>query len=69
MLIIAILIATPIAYFLNNIWLQNFPYRIEINLGIFIIAGALAVLIGTLTVLYQAIRAARANPIEALHYE
>jgi len=69
LLIIANVIAWPVAYFAMNIWLQNFPYRIEINLGIFIIAGALAVLIGTLTVLYQAIRAARANPIEALHYE
>jgi putative ABC transport system permease protein len=52
-----------------NYWLQNFPYRIDIQISVFIIAGALAFFIATLTVFYQAIKAASANPVDALRYE
>jgi ABC-type antimicrobial peptide transport system permease subunit len=52
-----------------NYWLQNFPYRIDIQISVFIIAGVLAVLIALITVLYQALKAASANPVEALRYE
>jgi putative ABC transport system permease protein len=51
-----------------NYWLQNFPYRIEIQISIFIIAGALAFIIAIITVLYQALKAAMANPVDALRY-
>jgi putative ABC transport system permease protein len=66
---IANIIAWPVAYFAMNYWLQNFAYRINIGLGIFILAALLALVIALLTVGYQAIKAARANPIEALRYE
>jgi len=66
---IANIIAWPVAYFAMNHWLKNFAYRINIGLGIFILAALLALVIALLTVGYQAIKAARANPVEALRYE
>ena len=50
-------------------WLQNFAYRIEIGWWVFAIAGGIALVIALLTVSWQAIRAATANPVEALRYE
>jgi len=69
LLIIANFLAWPAAYIIMNYWLQNFPYRIDIQISVFIIAGALAFFIATLTVFYQAIKAARANPVNSLRYE
>jgi len=69
LLIIANFLAWPAAYISMNYWLQNFPYRIDIQISVFIIAGALAFFIATLTVFYQAIKAATANPVESLRYE
>ena len=66
---LANIIAWPIAYVAMNHWLQNFAYRIDIGLGRFILAGVLALAIALLTVGYQAIKAAKANPVEALRYE
>ena len=63
------IIAWPLAYFAMNRWLQNFAYRINIGIGTFILAALLALVIALLTVGYQAIKAARANPVEALRYE
>jgi putative ABC transport system permease protein len=62
-------IAWPIAYFAMKQWLQNFAYRTEIGFSTFILAGVLAFVIALLTVGYQSIKAARANPVEALRYE
>ena len=67
--LLANIIAWPIAYVAMNHWLQNFAYRIKIGLGTFILAGVLALVIALLTVGYQAIKAARANPVKALRYE
>jgi putative ABC transport system permease protein len=67
--LLANIIAWPLAYFAMNRWLQNFAYRINIGLGIFVLAGVLALVISLLTVGYQAIKAARSNPVEALRYE
>ncbi|HKJ31594.1 MAG TPA: FtsX-like permease family protein [Balneolales bacterium] len=67
--LIANLIAWPVAYFAMNQWLQNFAYRINIELGTFILAGVLALIIALLTVGYQAVKAAKANPVDALRYE
>ena len=67
--IVANIIAWPMAYFAMNRWLQNFAYRINIGIGIFILAALLALVIALLTVGYQAVRAARVNPVEALRYE
>ena len=68
LLIIANFLAWPAAYIVMNYWLQNFPYRIEIQISIFLIAGALAFIIAIITVLYQALKAAMANPVDALRY-
>jgi ABC-type antimicrobial peptide transport system permease subunit len=62
------IIAWPVAWFIMNRWLQNFAYRIEIGIWIFVLSGMLALLIALLTVSYQAIKAAVANPVKALRY-
>lgn len=67
--LIANVIAWPIAYYAMHKWLQNFAYRIDISWWLFALAGALALAIALLTVSWQAIRAATANPVEALRYE
>lgn len=66
---LANVIAWPIAYFGMQRWLENFAYRVEIGVGVFIVAAVLAMIIALLTVSYQAVRAARANPVVALKYE
>ena len=63
------LIAWPIAWLAMNQWLQSFAYRVEISWWIFLVAGLTALGVAWLTVSYQALRAAMANPIEALRYE
>ena len=63
------LIASPIAWYAMNRWLESFAYRIELGLGVFVLGGALALVIAWLTVSYQALRAAMANSVEALRYE
>jgi putative ABC transport system permease protein len=67
--LIANLIAWPIAWYAMNKWLQNFAYRINLTVWPFISAGFAALAIALLTVSWQAIRAATANPVEALRYE
>jgi len=67
--LLANLIAWPVAYFAMNEWLQDFAYRINIGWWVFALAGGLAFLIALLTVSTQAIKAALANPVEALRYE
>jgi putative ABC transport system permease protein len=62
-------IAWPVAWYVMTRWLQNFAYRIEISWWVFVLAGGLALLIALLTVSTQAIKAALANPVEALRYE
>jgi putative ABC transport system permease protein len=67
--LLANLIAWPVAYFAMNKWLQNFAYRIQIGIVAFLISGGTALLIAYLTVSYQSIKSARANPVESLRYE
>ena len=62
-------IAWPIAYFAMSKWLKGFAYRADISLLTFVLAGMLALFIAVLTVGYQAIRAAVADPMDALRYE
>jgi putative ABC transport system permease protein len=69
LVLIANLVAWPVAYFAMNKWLQNFAYRIDIALTVFGIAGGLALLIALITVSLQAIKAALANPVESLRCE
>jgi len=69
LVLIANLIAWPIAYLALNKWLQNYSHRIDIGIGLFILSSCLVLLIALVSVGYQAIKAARANPVEALRYE
>jgi putative ABC transport system permease protein len=66
---LANLIAWPIAYVTMNKWLQNFAYRIHIGIVAFLISGGTALLIAYLTVSYQSIKSALANPVDSLRYE
>lgn len=69
LVLIANLIAWPVAWYTMYLWLQDFAYRIDISWWVFIAAGGLALLIALLTVSTQAIRTAMVNPVEALRYE
>jgi putative ABC transport system permease protein len=68
-ILLANLIAWPIAWYAMNKWLQNFAYRIEISLWMFVLSGGLAMGIALLTIGWQAVKAATANPVESLRYE
>ena len=69
LVLLANLIAWPVAWYAMSKWLQDFAYRIELGWWTFALAGGVALLIALLTVSAQAIRAALANPVEALRYE
>ena len=66
---LANLIAWPVAYFAVNDWLDNFAYRTQIPVVFFIGALAISLAIGLMTVIYKAVRAASANPVDALKHE
>lgn len=66
---LALFIATPIAYYAAQRWLQNFAYRTELSWWIFILAGVITLFIVMITVSWQTFKVARRNPIEALRYE
>ena len=69
LVMISLFIAIPIAYYFMNQWIQDYTYRAAISWWIFASAGAGALLIALLTVSFQAIRAAVANPVESLKNE
>ncbi len=69
LVLLGFVIAAPVAYMAMRRWLDDFAYRIELGAGVFLLAGAVALLIAWLTVSYQSIKAALANPVESLRYE
>lgn len=69
LVMIAFVMAAPIAYFAMSGWLQDFAYKITIGPGVFVTAITLALLIAAVTVGYRAFKAAAANPVDALKYE
>ncbi|HKO79054.1 MAG TPA: ABC transporter permease [Chitinophagaceae bacterium] len=69
LVMIALLIATPIAWYFMDRWLQDFTYRVKISWWVFIIAGLSAILITLITISFQAIKTAIANPIKSLRTE
>lgn len=69
LVIISIFIASPIAWLVMNKWLQGYDYHISIPFWIFIIAGSAALLIALVTVSFQSIKAASANPVTSLRSE
>jgi len=66
---IAVLIGSPLAWLAMNRWLQSFEYRINISWWVFVLAGAIAMIIAVITVSFQAIKAAIANPVKSLRTE
>jgi putative ABC transport system permease protein len=66
---ISIIIATPIAWWAMNKWLQSFSYRVAISWWMFLLAGVIAIMIALITVSFQAIKAAVANPVKSLRTE
>jgi len=69
LVIIAILIASPLAGWVMNNWLKEFAYRISISWWMFVLAGSVAIAIAVITVSFQAIKAAIANPVKSLRTE
>jgi putative ABC transport system permease protein len=67
--LVANIIAWPVAYLVMNEWLQNFAYRIQIQVWVFFLAAALALFVALFTLSFRLIHAARANPIASLRYE
>ncbi len=69
LVIIALLIAMPLAWITANKWLQNYPYRITLSWWLFTIAGLLVIFIALATISFQAIKAAIVNPVKSLKME
>ncbi len=69
LVLVAILLAVPFAWYVANQWLQNYTYRIDLPWQIFVLAGFTAIAIALLTIGFQSIRAALANPVESLRSE
>lgn len=69
LIFISIAITTPIAWYLMNKWLQDFAYRISIQWWVLVVAGAAALFIAVITVSFQSIKAAVANPVDSLKNE
>ncbi len=67
--IVANLIAWPVAWFVMNRWLQNFAYRIDLSWWMFVLAAVLALIIAIITVSFQTVKAALRNPADSLRYE
>ncbi len=69
LVLIAVCIASPIAWYAMSKWLQDFAYRINIEWWVFVMAGVIAVIIAFITISFQSIKAAIANPVKSLRSE
>jgi putative ABC transport system permease protein len=69
LVVVAIFIASPIAYYFMHQWLQDFAYHVDINWWIFVSAGLAAVFIALITISFQSVKAALANPVKSLRSE
>lgn len=69
LILISFLLITPVTYYLLHTWLENFAYRVGINPWLFLLGGAMAMIIALGTISYHTLRSARANPVKALRYE
>ncbi len=67
--LIAILVACPVAWWAMNFWLHDFAYRVNIGIDVFLVAGASIILITLLTISFQSMKAAIANPVKSLRTE
>jgi putative ABC transport system permease protein len=69
LILIALVIATPLAWYFMNQWLQDFANRIAIGWWIFLVAGSVSLLIAFVTIGYQAVKAGLRNPVKSLRTE
>ena len=69
LILIAFVISVPVAWYFSSRWLDNFAYKTDIGVFIFIVAGAISFLLAILTVSYHTMKAARTNPVESLRTE
>jgi putative ABC transport system permease protein len=69
LVLIALVIASPIAWYLSNLWLKGFAFHVNVNPLLFILAFALIAIVFILTLLYHIFRAARSNPADTLRLE
>ena len=69
LLLAALVVATPLAYFAVSRWLEGFAYRINLGVGTFVLVGMLVLIIALVTLSYQAIKAALSDPVKSLRYE
>jgi putative ABC transport system permease protein len=67
--VVAAIISVPITLFFFNRWLENYTYRVEISWWVFIITVLIAAIVVFPTIIFQALKASRINPVEALRYE
>ncbi|MBX2877663.1 MAG: ABC transporter permease [Saprospiraceae bacterium] len=69
LVLLSLLLAIPVSWYLLNGWLENFAFRVDLGWPIFVLAALMAILVALFTVSFQAIRAALANPVQALRSE
>ena len=69
LIIVALVIAVPIAYYLMNTWLQDYEYRVDISWLVFVLAGVIAISIALATISYHAMKSALINPAKILRSE
>ena len=69
LVLMAIIIATPIAWYAMNKWLENFAYKAKMGWSVFLISGLLAIAIALITISFQSIKAAISNPVKSLRTE
>ena len=69
LVVISCAIASPVAFYLLQCWLQKYTYRINIGMGVFVLAALITIFITIITVSFQAIKAAIANPVDSLRSE
>lgn len=69
LILISFIIAVPVSYYFGNLWLDNFAYRINIGVDLFVIAGLIALTLAIVTVSYHTFKAALSNPVDSLRYE
>jgi len=67
--LISLVFAWPIGYYAMNKWLQNYAYKIDLNIMYFILASVIAILVALLTLSYHSVKASKTNPIDSLKYE
>ena len=68
-MLVAFVVAAPLAWLAMDRWLEDFAYRVDLGVGVFALAGALAVAVAVVAVGTHALRAASADPVKSLRYE